>query len=160
MTEIWRPCVGFEATYEVSNLGNVKRKTKTKYLAKVINKDDYICHVFCVNNNKTNVLAHRLVAAAFIGPIPSGQVVRHKNGCHTDNRDTNICYGTPKQNSEDMVLHGTQTKGEDSFLSKMTEQDVKQIRMLDLPHKVLAEQFNTARSNISMIKSRKTWKHI
>lgn len=160
MTEIWKPCVGFETAYEVSNLGNVRRKNKTKNLTKVVNKDGYICHVFCVNNKKTNVLTHRLVAAAFIGPVPIGQIVRHNNGCHTDNQNTNICYDTPKQNSEDMVSHGTQCKGEGISLSKLTEADVKQIRLLDLPQKELANQFNTVPSNISMIKSRKTWKHI
>jgi len=50
---------------------------------------------------------HQLIAATFIGPCPSGQEVRHKNGIYHDNRASNLEYGTRSQNVLDSVIHGT-----------------------------------------------------
>ncbi|MFE0413609.1 HNH endonuclease signature motif containing protein [Streptomyces tendae] len=50
---------------------------------------------------------HVLVAEAFHGPRPAGQVVRHLNGDPSDNRASNLTYGTQSENTRDAVRHGT-----------------------------------------------------
>ena len=50
---------------------------------------------------------HNLVALAFLGP-PEGRVVRHLNSDPHDNRLENLAYGTPPDNTQDMVEAGRQ----------------------------------------------------
>lgn len=49
--------------------------------------------------------AHRLVAAAFIGPCPPGHEVLHIDGTR-NNHVSNLRYGTRKENMVDKVKHG------------------------------------------------------
>lgn len=158
--EIWKDVVGFEQHYEVSSYGNVRRKGKTKHLAKITDKDGYVVHCFCVNTVRKNVMAHQLVAEAFIGPRPHGTVTRHRDGSKQNNIPSNLEYGSNADNSADMVKHGQQAKGESIHLAKLTEADVINIRKSSLTQDELANLYGVSQGNISQILSRKTWKHI
>ncbi|MFE0413620.1 HNH endonuclease signature motif containing protein [Streptomyces tendae] len=50
---------------------------------------------------------HSLVAEVFYGPRPAGLDVCHNNGDRTDNRASNLRYGTRAENARDSVTHGT-----------------------------------------------------
>lgn len=50
---------------------------------------------------------HAMVADAFYGPRPAGFHVRHKDGVIHNVTAANLCYGTPKENADDKVKHGT-----------------------------------------------------
>ena len=50
---------------------------------------------------------HQLVADAFHGPCPDGLIVLHGSPDGTDNRASNLRYGTYSQNSLDAIAHGT-----------------------------------------------------
>ena len=50
---------------------------------------------------------HVLVAAAFLGPCPLRQEVRHWNGVRSDCRAENLLYGTRLDNIRDAQRHGT-----------------------------------------------------
>lgn len=53
---------------------------------------------------KTSVAS--VVAAAFIGPRPTGLWINHINHDPSDNRPGNLEYCTPKQNSQHAANHG------------------------------------------------------
>lgn len=102
MTEMWKPAPGYEGKYEVSDLGNVRslpqrvgcpngfRVRPGKVLSKNrINSGYEIVHLYH-GEKRTALLVHRLVVTAFIGEIPSGMTVNHKNGIKTDNRASNL----------------------------------------------------------------------
>lgn len=101
--EQWKPIVGYEGLYEISNKGRVlslryKRIMKTwKHyrggLRLSLTKD---------GESKMRQI-HRLVYEAFIGEIPEGYVVRHLNDDSDDNRVENLAVGTYKDNMQDMV---------------------------------------------------------
>lgn len=88
--EIWKPVVGYEGLYEVSNLGNVRslnyRRTNTvKNLSPSISKDGYI-RVNLWKNCKGKVLAvHRLVAEAFVPNPDNKPQIDHINTDKTNN---------------------------------------------------------------------------
>lgn len=106
--EIWKPVVGYEGLYEVSNLGNVKslnymRRNVIKVLKARTNSGGYKFIELHKNKKHKNFLIHRLVAQAFI-PNPNNlPQVNHKdenkqNNC-VDNLEWcdakyNIKYGT------------------------------------------------------------------
>ena len=111
--EIWKPIPGYKG-YEASDLGRVRSwrgrwgRTEPRLLALRLSngypgvglyKDDG------VSRDARSV--HSLVAQAFIGPRPEGYEVRHLNGDRTDNRLSNLAYGTPSENKLDAVSHGT-----------------------------------------------------
>ena len=119
MPEMWKPVVGYEGLYEVSDLGNVRSVDRT-----VIYKTGQTRHYkgrtlklkpahgyWRVELNQNGKPAffqvHRLVLAAFVGPLPEGKEVCHNNGNPGDNRLENLRYGTKSENQLDRVKHGT-----------------------------------------------------
>lgn len=103
MTELWKPVVGFE-DYQVSDLGNVRsHKNGNERLLKQQLHDFGHLRVTLSDGQGTvrRLYVHCLVADAFIGPKPEGNVVRHKNDVKSDNRAANLHYGTKSQNGLD-----------------------------------------------------------
>lgn len=49
---------------------------------------------------------HQLVLLAFVGPQPEGLVSRHLNDDRTDNRVSNLAYGTQTENNLDSIRNG------------------------------------------------------
>lgn len=113
--EIWKAVKGYEGTYEVSNLGNVKslnrifvnngavQKIKGKTLHLCTAKNGYII----VNLAKITSYVHRLVCTAFIGEIPFKQTVNHKDGVKANNKVNNLEIMTYSENHKHAfdVLH-------------------------------------------------------
>ena len=116
------------------------------------------------NCKKHIYFVHRLVLETFVGPCPPKMQCRHLNGNPTDNRLKNLCWGTSKENGQDMILHGNSNFGEKCSSSKLTKQNVKLIRKLYKSKKFnqpqLADKFNVSQSQISYIIRRKEWRHI
>jgi hypothetical protein len=75
------------------------------------------------------VPVHRLIAVAFVGePECDDLQVRHLNGNATDNRASNLAWGTAKENYDDAVRHGTQGAGMRAPHRRLTAEQVEQIR--------------------------------
>ncbi|MCX4325165.1 MAG: NUMOD4 motif-containing HNH endonuclease [Lachnospiraceae bacterium] len=106
---------------------------------------------------------HKLVLNAFVGMKPDGLVCRHLNGNPLDNRIGNICWGTPKENAQDAMRHGTASclrHGENAVASKLTLDDVITIRkMYSEGHlqKEIAGVFSISQHHVSDIIHGKTW---
>lgn len=97
MEEIYKDIKGYEGFYQISNLGNVKNVlTNTVKSANILN--DY-CYVHLYRNKKRkSFLIHRLEWETFIGEIPEGYEINHINEDKTDNRLSNLCLMTHKEN--------------------------------------------------------------
>ena len=97
MTEIWKE---IRPGIEVSSKGRVRR-----YVEGHRDGDGYLC----VSGGKRGArrwTIHSLVAEAFLGPRPSGLVVRHRNDDKDDNSVENLAYGTRKENAKDAKTNG------------------------------------------------------
>lgn len=165
----WRPVPGTE-WYEVSNLGEVRSWCKSwRYksrreiplvLKQGARKDGYLA--VGVPDKR---LVHHLVAAAFLGPRPEGQYVRHLDGDKNNNSVSNLSYGTPAENAADKLLHGTHVQGVEHGASLLTEDQVREIkRAVKYPYygqlNDLAARYGVSKLTISNIKRGQTWKHI
>lgn len=112
--ETWLPVVGYEGLYEVSSLGCIRStprpRTRGGLLKVSTGKRGYPKVSLCKDDAQVTHEVHRLVAAAFIGPRPGGQEVRHKDGDVLNASSDNLEYGTRSENNLDSVRHGTNSK--------------------------------------------------
>lgn len=106
---------------------------------------------------------HTLILLTFVGPRPSGHQCRHLNGIGTDNRLSNLRWGTAAENAADRIRHGTTAKGERQGRAKLTDDQVLTIRRLRREghgYRYLCELFGVTDVTLSRIVNRRGWIHI
>lgn len=171
MQEIWKQAVGHEGYYEVSNTGMVRTDTTAKskgakfQAGKILKQHlvDRYLKVFLCGPVKKWRTVHTLVLEAFVGPRPKGCVSRHIDGNGLKNVDSNLTWGTQKENIHDKQRHGTQTRGVLHGTSKVSVPEVKQIRKLrsdGFTIRAITDRFQIGHSAVHNIVRRKTWRHV
>ena len=109
---------------------------------------------------------HKLILEAFVGKRPEGYLCRHLNGNALDNHPNNLCWGTPKENTQDSIRHGTAAclrHGEAAVGAKLTEVEIyKIIDMHNNGHskKEIASLFFITPHHVGDIINHKTWTHL
>lgn len=147
--------------YEVSDEGQVYSKKSRLILKPAISEKGYKRLFLYAKGGGVNVLVHRLVCEAFLGPCPDGQEVCHINGDPADNRLSNLRYGTRKSNMRDQYLHGTRVMGSKHPLALFTPEDIKTIHQLRISGCTLiniAQKYNTSCSVIWDIVSGRSYR--
>jgi len=161
IVEQWRPVVGYEGLYEVSDCGRVKSLRTGKLMSDKPSKSlGYVLYKLSAHGHKKDWYGHTLVLTAFIGPRPAKHECRHLNGKRNDNRLCNLAWGTPRDNDNDRRRHGTFVQGESHGAAKLTDEKVLLIRNSTGTQASISATFGISRSLVSMIKSRKRWTHI
>ena len=169
-SEEWKPVVGFESRYEVSNLGRVRalpnrshralkivpqQKTWTGYLYAALRGD---------GGKDYSKAVHQLVLKAFVGPRPDKMVVCHNNGNKQDNRLSNLRWDTQSNNAKEAYTHGrVPVYGDRHGNTKLKDADVIVVRELlaqGKQGKELAEMFGVSQTTISEIKLGKKRKRV
>lgn len=106
--EIWRPVVGYEGLYEVSNTGRVRSLDrydsnnhflKGRILKLCADKDGYLNVGLSLGNKVKKYKVHRLVAEAFIPNPYNLPQVNHRDEDKTNNRVENLEMCNAKYNS-------------------------------------------------------------
>lgn len=95
--EIWKPVVGYEERYKVSNMGNVYSIFSDKILKPGLKPYGYCRVMLCYKGKYKWKRVHTLVFEAFIGPVT--KTIDHINGIKTDNRLENLRHCTPRENT-------------------------------------------------------------
>lgn len=100
--EIWRPVVGYEKQYEVSNFGNIRRIRNLLY--RFIEKRGYYLVRISKNGRLKSHRLHTLVAAAFHGQRSQGSVVHHIDGNKLNNNAANLEYLTRPEHARVKII--------------------------------------------------------
>lgn len=173
--EKWKDVPGWFG-YQVSNMGNVRSRWATggahrgltnawHTIGKNPNRYGYRKVMLCNGKRQLKKNVHVLVMLAFVGPVPKGHEVNHKDGMKANCRLQNLEYATPSQNMRHAVRIGLRNfrlpSGADSSRAKFTNEQVAEIRRmyaeLKTPVCEIARKFGVAHSTISRITSRKRY---
>jgi hypothetical protein len=169
IVEQWRPVVGYEGLYEVSDRGRVKSlhqylwsgshwyKVPHRQLKPSIARTGYPVVRLTKDGKGRTITIHTLVLTAFVGAKPFGQECRHLNGNPQDCSLSNLQWGTPVENSNDKIRHGTVPKGSQHHNAKLTAEQVYEIRSAAGTHKEIAAKYEVTKSVVTNIKNRKSW---
>lgn len=97
--EQWKPVVGYDGIYEVSNIWNIKSSYRTKKILKnQKNKYWYMSIQLSLEWIQEQFTIHRIVAMAFIPNPENKRTINHINGIKTDNRVENLEWATDSEN--------------------------------------------------------------
>jgi hypothetical protein len=175
--ENWKPIIGYEELYEVSSWGRVrslptyvnhhygKRLRKSKIKTVAIYTTGYYTTNLWKDNKLRVIKVHREMAKVFIPNPENKRTVNHKDGNKLNNHISNLEWNTHKENCQhafDTGLH-ISSKGENCSTSKLTDQDVREIKILSengIRHRTLSKIFEVHESHISLIVNNIGWKHI
>jgi len=171
---MWRRVPGFP-DYEASSDGQIrsverviqqkngsKRKFPSKVLTPGLNTRGYhIVTLIGPDRSRNTRPIHRIVLETFDRPRKEGEECRHLDGNHQNNALTNICWGTPRENMDDKIAHGTYVRGERVGNSVLKEDQVCSIyRKAHAGASMddLAKEYGISRQSIEAIKYQRNWK--
>lgn len=173
--EDWKPVVGFEGRYEVSNFGRVRsvnriaishrkegsveRRLIGQLLRPGAQKPGHLTVAIGRGNSR---LVHALVLEAFVGPRPNDMEGLHRDDNPTNNRLDNLRWGTRSDNLFDAVRNGKKANGERVWSAKLTEDAVRFIKThaSDQSMSSLARRFGVTISAVRQVMRGITWRHI
>lgn len=119
LVEHWKAIPGYEGRYEVSDQGRIRRADGKRI---AINRSKRYLRVSLYSKKHKRGIRldlHRLVAEAFLGPIPIGIHVDHINHDKHDCRVENLRIATHDQNMANMPRRESQSfKGVHVYGSK------------------------------------------
>lgn len=161
-------------SYLVSNLGRLKsvdrvtkgrygsQKTKGRIKKQYKDRDGYLRVGLSYGSFTCQKVVSRLVATAFIPNPENKKFVCHKDDVPWNNVEDNLFWGTQEENEQDKTLKGRRPLGEILTHSKLTNEQVGEIKQipLSIPSRVVASQYNVCRTTIKNIRSNFSWKHI
>ena len=158
LDERWRPISGF-ARYEVSDLGRVKSHCgrRAVRILKPVIRDGY---GFVKLGRDHDLPIHHLVLETFVGPRPAEMECRHLDGCRSNNRLSNLVWGTKSENYADRRGHGTANDGERHGHAKLTNDLVLAIYNSDLSDLEASQVFGVARKVVARIRFGQAWQGI
>ena len=164
--ENWLPIAETDGLYEVSDQGRVCKIKNDRRILLKINFSGPYGRVGLYPPGITGLTrqVHKLVCEAFHGRPKDFQVVRHLNGNRYDNRASNLAWGTPEENVQDVISHGTH-RGSNNGRSKLTDEQVSAIKNIlavnpSLSRNMLAKALGVTRTTIGHIEKGRQWNHI
>lgn len=145
MGEEWRWVKGFEGLYQISNLGRLKsfKKYREGYILSENNKKGGYLSVVLTDNvqkKKRYTRLHNLVAEAFLGEIPVGYHVHHKDNNKQNNVVSNLEIIHPKEHRAiTKITHPQIVSGMNNYNKYQRPQHILQY---DLENHFIAEYAN------------------
>jgi hypothetical protein len=166
LKETWKDIEGYEGHYQVSNWGRIK-SLKRKYNGCLIMKpytfkNKYPTLPLSKNGKSKSHAIHRIVALHFVPNIKNKPEINHKDCNKTNNYANNLEWCTRKENKAHARKHKMVACGETSGNSKLTNQDVREIRTLKgiLAYRKIARLYGVTYTTIFNIINKITWNHV
>lgn len=168
MIEEWKPVVGFEDYFLVSNTGKIIGLRTNRAIKTYIHKSGREIFSTRVGGRKGQVhcfKVHRLVAEAFISNPDNKRTVNHKDGNPLNNTVDNLEWNTHSENIQHAFDNGliVPLKGEERVQAKLSSAIVADIRSRYIPYckvngaRALSRLYGVAHTTVLSILSNKVW---
>lgn len=151
--------------FEISELGNIIRVSSGKRYFPQLASKYLVIKLPDGEGKRRTFLIHRLVWETYVGEIPKGMWINHKDGNKLNNCVDNLEVVTPSQN----LLHAyrelkcNRRSGANASVAILNDEAIVAIRQLSLSgwsqHK-LGIAFEVSQPTIHNILSGKTWTHV
>lgn len=154
---------GFASTHQVSSEGRLR---KGERILRPTLKDGRYLIIGLRRNGKHYLrYVHRLVAEAFLGKIPAGKEINHRDGNKRNNHWRNLERVTHLENMQHASKNGLLTgpRGERCRSAILTAKIVvrmRQLRRRGWTARRLGERFGVSGSAAYFAVSGRSWKHI
>lgn len=173
--EIWKDIKGYEGSYQVSNLGNVKSLDREmmvnggikQYYSQVrkpsVMKDGYLAMTLWRDSKGKSLRVSRLVAAAFLENPDGYDQVNHKDGIKENNNVDNLEWCSSSQNAQHALRVGLRKSGENHSCSKLTNFQVRQVPNLlaqGFSQKYISNLYGVSYSTIKNICQGRKWQFL
>lgn len=114
------------------------------------------------DGHKKAEFAHRLSYREHKGLIPAGMCVCHSCDVRACVNPDHLFLGTVADNNADKMSKGrhTPTKGARNGMARLNDATVAEIYQATGSQSEIARRFNITQPSVSLIKLRKTWKHL
>lgn len=155
--------------YEASSEGQIRltiqrRSAMPRVLKGGLHTNGYRSVQTTFDGKKVLAMVHRLVCEAFHGPAPSRlHLARHLDDVKSNNRASNLAWGTGKDNAADRRRNRRDRLGEQHHAAKIDSFDVVAIFCLarrGFTGKEIGDLFGMDRNNINKVIARSAWKHV
>lgn len=164
--EQWRAVVDHPGSYEVSDLGRVRRNGRI--LIQQTNRLGYKQIGIWWRRECKRRYVHHLVADAFIRPRQVGEQINHQDGDKANNYATNLEWVSPQSNIIHAYRAGLATphsadhKGERNPRAGITDEQARTIRAMKglMPQRKVAALLNVPVRTVKNIWGGYTWKHV
>lgn len=147
--EVWRPVVGYEGLYEVSNMGRLRSLRAWWDGPRIMRLKPRKLYAYVetqltdARGVTTHRLVHRLVLEAFVRPPEPGEEGDHKDLNPANNALDNLQWVTPQANKEKRRYPK----------ARLTAEQVRAIRERDGKHREIASEFGVTKTVITRIKN-------
>lgn len=176
MTTEYRPVIGYEGCYVISDDGQVIRMatygSKPRQCWKPLAlrpKHGYITFHLCKNGIRKDPLAHILVWEAFCGPIPDGLEINHIDCVRSNNRLGNLELMTKAENAAYAYSHNGRlpvnnpSPGSKHGMAILTESDIPTIRLMAKSGQsltMIAKVYGVVPQTIGYVVRGNSWRHV
>lgn len=159
----WNPIPNMVG-YEVSDTGQIRRSLpgKSTRIGRILQLQRSRNGYFYVMIRRKKLWVHTAVLTAFISPKPPEQECRHLDGNASNNKLSNLTWGTDLENAADKIRHGTQLQGEMHPSAKLTETLVRELRARigTRTLRALAAEYGISHTAIRRAAKGITWSHV
>ena len=154
MKEIWKKIPGAEF-YEVSNHGRARSLPRTvknnshsgrNVKEKILNPSEDNGGYLHITVNRKSTLVHRAAWSAFIGPIPAGMTVNHKDFNRKNNKIENLEICTHRENIAYSAKRGrykgrSGELGPNAKITNKAANDIRRLKASGISAKILSKKY-------------------
>ena len=169
LAERWAPVLGWEGVYEASTMGRIKRIARARgatpgsVTTGYHERNGYVKVSLYKDGIEFRTWLHRIIAMAFLGPIPEGHEVNHKDSDPSNDTIDNLEYVTHRQNLIHAVDRGRTLTGERCYNAVLTEDGVRFIweqRMIGASVPTIAKHMGVHQNTIYSVTQGKSWRRV
>ena len=142
-------------SYEVSDDGRIRREGRE--LKGYVDRYGYRTVLLSYAGLSKRFKVSRIVCLTFHGPAADGTEAAHLDGDKANDAAANLAWVTHRENNDHKRAHGTHQSGEKHPRSKLTTEQVAEIRGAQGSCSEVGKRFGINKSQVSRIKNGVRW---